>query len=145
MHADVMRVVEGMNTKIDGVVTRIENIKDDLHRLTPKKVVPPVPRPKQGTQMSRGASVTRYLRQYTKSKNAEAKEGEQVYEEFSEDIDDNQYNTDALNCLEWIIALHIGSDLGTLTCHVICSHWEQAKQKPEKWGSSSAMRLTHLS
>ena len=101
---------------------------EQLTRIEPKTKVQPVPRPKQGVQFARGASVTKFLRQYTKEKNAGKGNSEPRYEEFLEDVTDRQYNTDAMNTLEWILGLHLGSDLGVRSWEQVC------KQSPGKMG-----------
>ena len=91
-HAEIMRCLESMSSKNECVAKISRDNNEELRRIRPQKTVEPIPRPKQGTQIARGSSVTKYIRQLILEKNAEKEDNSVRYLEFSDDVDEKQYN-----------------------------------------------------
>ena len=127
-HAEIMGCLESMSSKIECVAKISRDNNEELRRIRPQKTFDPIPRPKQGTQIARGSSVTKYILQLISEKNAEKEDNRVRYLKNSDDVDDKQYNADAMNCLEWILGFHLGSDLGRKTWEQVC------KSDPRKMG-----------
>ena len=114
-------MLESQSRQIRVLVTKFNDLQEQVRFIQPQKYLHPIPKPRQGKEFSRPTNVAGWLFDAITEFNQDIGEANRKYLQFPEEVNCQRLISDCIRELDGLMSFHIPDLCGKVTWEEACS------------------------